>query len=106
MPGSTRTATPCPDRALVLPGSAVSHERRGMEARLRQQLLVRKSRGVGLTPDGQRLLERIAPHLDAIGQALQPFAARHDNRLAGSATPSMASAWLVPRLGEIGRAHV
>jgi LysR family glycine cleavage system transcriptional activator len=91
--------------SLNLTVSALSHQMRGLEARLGQQLLVRKSRGVGLTPDGQRLLERIAPHLDAIGQALQPFAARHDNRLAVSATPSMASAWLVPRLGGFLAAH-
>src|SRR3546814_12974684 len=30
---------------------------------------------------------------------------RHDNRLAVSATPSMASAWLVPRLGGFLAAH-
>src|SRR5690606_4111366 len=59
----------------------------------------------GLTPDGQRLLERIGPHLDAIGKALQPFAARHADRLAISATPSMASAWLVPPLGSFLAAH-
>jgi len=91
--------------SLNLTVSALSHQMRGLEARLGQQLLVRKSRGVGLTPDGQRLLERIGPHLDAISQALQPFAARHDDRLAISATPSMASAWLVPRLGDFLAAH-
>ncbi len=91
--------------SLNLTVSALSHQMRGLEARLGQQLLVRKSRGVGLTPDGQRLLERIGPHLDAIGQALQPFAVRHDDRLAISATPSMASAWLVPRLGDFLAAH-
>src|SRR3546814_17791332 len=51
--------------------SALSHQMRGLEARLGQQLLVRQSRGVGLTPDGQRLLERIAPHLDAIGDRMR-----------------------------------
>ena len=91
--------------SLNLTVSALSHQMRGLEARLGQQLLVRKPRGVGLTPDGQRLLERIAPHLDAIGRALQPFAARHDDRLILSATPSMASAWLVPRLGHFLAAH-
>lgn len=91
--------------SLNLTVSALSHQMRGLEGRLGQQLLVRKPRGVGLTPDGQRLLERIAPHLDAIGRALQPFAARHDDRLILSATPSMASAWLVPRLGHFLAAH-
>lgn len=91
--------------SLDLTVSALSHQMRGLEARLGQQLLVRRARGVGLTPDGQRLLERVAPHLDAIAGALQPFAARHDDRLVVSATPSMASAWLVPRLGGFLAAH-
>ena len=91
--------------SLNLSVSALSHQMRGLEERLGQQLLVRKPRGVGLTSDGQRLLDRIAPHLDAIGQALQPFAARHDDVLSISATPSMSSAWLVPRLGSFLVAH-
>jgi LysR family glycine cleavage system transcriptional activator len=91
--------------SLHLTVSALSHQMRGLEERLGQQLLLRSSRGVSLTADGQRLLDRIAPHLDAIGQAMQPFAARHDNRLTVSVTPSMASAWLVPRLGSFLAAH-
>jgi len=91
--------------SLHLTVSALSHQMRGLEERLGQQLLLRSSRGVSLTADGQRLLDRIAPHLDAIGQAMQPFAARHDNRLTISVTPSMASAWLVPRLGSFLAAH-
>jgi LysR family glycine cleavage system transcriptional activator len=91
--------------SLHLTVSALSHQMRGLEERLGQQLLLRSSRGVSLTADGQRLLDRIAPHLDAIGQAMQPFAARHDNRLTVSVTPEMASAWLVPRLGSVLAAH-
>lgn len=91
--------------SLNLTTSALSHQMRTLESRLGQQLLVRQPRGVELTPDGRQLLERIAPHLDAIGSALRPFAARHDDRLAISATPSMASAWLVPRLGGFLAAH-
>ena len=91
--------------ALNLTTSALSHQMRTLESRLGQQLLVRKPRGVELTPDGRQLLERIAPHLDAIGSALRPFAARHDDRLAISVTPSMASAWLVPRLAGFLAAH-
>ena len=91
--------------SLHLTVSALSHQMRGLEERLGQQLFVRSSRGVCLTADGQRLLDRVAPHLDAINQAMQPFAARHDNRLTVSVTPSMASAWLVPRLGSFLAAH-
>ena len=79
--------------------SALSHQIKALEERMNCRLFVRGSRGVSLTPDGERLLERVAPHFDAIAQALQPFAARRDDVLTISVTPSMASAWLVPRLG-------
>jgi DNA-binding transcriptional LysR family regulator len=62
------------------------------------RLFVRGARGIVLTDDGRRLLERIAPPLEEIERALRPFAARHDEVLTISVTPSMASAWLVPRL--------
>lgn len=91
--------------SLHLTVSALSHQMRGLEERLGQQLFLRTARGVSLTADGQRLLDRVGPHLDAISQAVQPFAARHDNRLTVSVTPSMASAWLVPRLGSFLAAH-
>ena len=85
--------------------SALSHQIHGLEERLGQRLFVRNSRGVALTAEGTRLHDRVAPHLDAIAQALQPFAARHDDVLTLSVTPSMASAWLVPRLGSFLAAH-
>ena len=91
--------------SLNLTVSALSHQMRALEERLGHPLLVREARGVSLTADGRRLLDRIAPHLDAITQALQPFAARRGNVLGVSVTPTMASAWLVPRLGGFLAAH-
>ncbi|MCD9027824.1 LysR family transcriptional regulator [Luteimonas sp. BDR2-5] len=91
--------------SLHLTISALSHQMRTLEERLGYRLLVRHARGVSLTPDGQRLLERIAPHLQAIAHALQPFSARRDDILTVSITPTMASAWLVPRLADFMRAH-
>jgi DNA-binding transcriptional LysR family regulator len=72
---------------------------RSLEQRLGYPLLQRHARGVSATLQGQQLLDRIAPHLDAIAEAFQPFAARREDTLTLSITPSMASAWLVPRLG-------
>lgn len=91
--------------SLHLTVSALSHQMRTLETRLGYRLLLRHARGVSLTPDGQRLLERIAPHLQAITQALQPFPARRDDILTVSITPTMASAWLVPRLADFMRIH-
>ena len=85
--------------------SALSHQIKALEERLNRRLFVREARGVRLTDEGRRLLERIAPHLDAIEEALQPFAARRDDVLTISVTPTMASAWLVPRLEQFLAAH-
>ncbi|MET4574874.1 LysR family glycine cleavage system transcriptional activator [Stenotrophomonas rhizophila] len=91
--------------SLNLTVSALSHQMRQLEERLGYALLQRQARGVRVTPEGQRLLEQVGPHLDAIAQALQPFGARHDRVLSVSALPSMASNWLVPRLGSFVACH-
>jgi LysR family transcriptional regulator, glycine cleavage system transcriptional activator len=85
--------------------SALSHQMRALEQRLGRPLLVREPRGVRLTEDGRALLERIAPHLEAIEQALRPFPARRDCVLTLSLLPSMANAWLMPRLPGFVAAH-
>lgn len=77
--------------SLNLTVSALSHQMRQLEQRLGYPLLLRQPRGVGVTPEGQRLLEQVGPHLDAIQQVFQPFGARHDRVLTVSALPSMAS---------------
>jgi LysR family glycine cleavage system transcriptional activator len=83
---------------LHLTVSALSHQVRLLERRLGCSLFVRGPRGLKLTAEGAMLLERVAPHLDAIDAALQPLCARHDCVLSISALPSLASSWLVPRL--------
>ena len=57
----TRAAT-----QLNLTVSALSHQMRALEERMNQRLLLRGPRGVTLTPQGERLLENIAPHVDGI----------------------------------------
>lgn len=91
--------------SLHLTVSALSHQMKALEDRLGQRLLERNARGIRLTPDGQRLLDRIAPHLQAIDLALRPFAARRDQVLSLSILPSMAASWLVPRLGSFVAQH-
>ena len=91
--------------SLHLTVSALRHQIRGLEERLGRRLFVRSARGVQLTGDGRQLFERVAGHFDALEQALQPFGARHDDVLTLSVTPSMASAWLVPRLAGFLAAH-
>lgn len=80
--------------------SALSHQIRGLEERLSLRLFERGPRGVRLTADGDRLMNRIAPHLDALEQALRPYGPRRNDVLTLSLIPSMASAWLLPRLSD------
>ena len=78
--------------------SALSHQIRALEERLGRRLFERLPRGIALTRDGERLHARIAPHLEAIEQALKPYMAGRDDVLHLSLMPSMANSWLVPRL--------
>ena len=90
---------------LHLTVSALSHQVRSLEERLGYRVFERGPRGLALTPDGARLLDRVAPSLDAIGQALQPIRARRDNALSLSAMPSLASSWLMPHLPHFVARH-
>jgi len=84
--------------AMHLTVSALSHRMRLLEERMGHRLLARGPRGVVLTPQGQRLFDAVAEPLDAMDSALKRFSARTDNVVTLSLIPSMATAWLVPRL--------
>lgn len=85
--------------------SALSHQIRALEERLGRRLFDRGPRGVSLTDDGKRLLAEVGPHLQALERALLPFAPRSGDVLTISTIPSMASGWLVPRLGRFLASH-
>ncbi|MGH8112369.1 MAG: LysR substrate-binding domain-containing protein [Rhodanobacteraceae bacterium] len=83
---------------LHLTVSALSHQIRVLEERVGCALFLRGPRGLKLTAEGQRLLDNVAPHLEAIEAALKPLCARCDNTLSLSTMPSMTTSWLLPRL--------
>jgi LysR family glycine cleavage system transcriptional activator len=85
--------------------SALSHQMRGLEEQLRRKLFERRPRGLVLTDAGERLFNTVAPHYDAIARALRVEGERADQTLTLSAMPTVASSWLVPRLGGFVRAH-
>ncbi|NUS38232.1 MAG: LysR family transcriptional regulator [Lysobacter sp.] len=91
--------------SLHLTVSALSHQIRGLEERMGRRLFVRNARGVELTADGRQLFDRIAPHFDALEQALRPYCARRDDVLTLTLMPSFAASWLVPRLPRFLSAH-
>jgi LysR family glycine cleavage system transcriptional activator len=79
--------------------SALSHQMRSLEERLRVRLLERGPRGVRLTAAGERLYRDIAPHFDALERALRAPALRTETTLRIDSLPWFASSWLIPRLG-------
>ncbi len=85
--------------------SALSHQIRALEEHLGRRLFDRGPRGVVLTDDGRRLLAEAGPHLDALEQALRACGPRNGEVLTISVMPTMASGWLVPRLGRFLALH-
>lgn len=85
--------------------AAVSYQIKQLERRLGLGLFHRQPRQVVLTPTGQRLAPAV---LDAFKQLRTAFAQaieRVETELAITALPTIASAWLVPRLGAFQLAH-
>lgn len=58
--------------------SALSHTIRKLEERLGVRLLTRTSRSVATTAPGERLLERVGPHFDQVGDELAALTALRD----------------------------
>jgi len=85
--------------------SALSHQVSGLERQLDRKLFVRGPRGLVLTGAGEQLLQRVAPHLEALTSALATEGQRNTHALTLSVMPSVASSWLVPRLGSFVAAH-
>ncbi|MGH8041779.1 MAG: LysR substrate-binding domain-containing protein [Rudaea sp.] len=91
--------------AMHLTVSALSHQMRALEERLGQRLLVRGPRGVTLTPQGERLLENVATHVDEIEHVFARVGEQRADALTLSAMPSFASSWLMPRLPQFMARH-
>lgn len=84
--------------------SALSHSLRALEERLGMRLLTRTTRKVTPTPEGERVLERIAPHLVEIEEELKALIEMKD-RPAGviriTATDYAADTVIWPKLAPV-----
>ncbi len=67
--------------------SALSHAMRHLEARLDVRLLTRTTRSVVPTEAGERLIQRLGPHLEEMEQALAACATPESARRATCASP-------------------
>ncbi|YCI07176.1 LysR family transcriptional regulator (plasmid) [Ensifer sp. D2-11] len=88
--------------------SAISHAVKGLEERIGIRLLTRTTRKVVPTPEGERLLQRIAPHFDSAEEELASLIDLRD-RPAGSfritATDFAADTVLWPKLKNLLKEH-
>ncbi|HEX7814340.1 LysR substrate-binding domain-containing protein [Dyella sp.] len=88
--------------SLSVTQGAVSRQIKILEDALGVLLFERRHNGVGLTPAGMTLLERVAVAFDAIEQgvrAVHPHEQR--TRLTLSVPPTFATQWLSPRMDEL-----
>lgn len=90
---------------LHLTPSAVSHQVARLEDFLGVRLFDRSSRGVKLSPAGEAYLQRVAGALGAIGAATDDVRQGVRNTLYVHASPSFASLWLMPRIGQFAQTH-
>ncbi|OLF54516.1 DNA-binding transcriptional regulator DsdC [Pseudomonas chlororaphis] len=89
---------------LCLTASAVSHRIARLEAELSIQLFQRLTRRVQLTEAGERIFAILQQTLGDLSEVLaQPLDADLAGPLTLYAHPSIAHAWLVPRLAEFGQ---
>jgi LysR family glycine cleavage system transcriptional activator len=86
--------------------AAVSLQVRQLEGFLRMPLFARTSRGLQLTPDGQKILDPLADAFDQLRQAIELLRPEFaEGALTVSVAPSFASKWLAPRLDSFAAAH-
>ncbi|WP_250626869.1 LysR substrate-binding domain-containing protein [Pinirhizobacter soli] len=90
---------------LHLTPSAISHQIKALEAFYSSRLFLRSRRDVTPTPAGMRLLDVVARFLDELSDVGRQLRVRHADRLSLTAPPSLASRWLLPRLGQFLEAH-
>lgn len=85
--------------------AAVSYQIRLLEDRVGTPLFIREPRQVTLTATGRALSPKVTEALDLLGSAFVEIAEKARLDLAISVLPTIASAWLVPRLSSFQAAN-
>lgn len=78
--------------------SAVSYQIKLLEDRVGMALFIREPRQVTLTLAGRELVPKITEALGLLGAAFDDLTSKASSALVISALPTIASAWLIPRL--------
>jgi LysR family transcriptional regulator of beta-lactamase len=91
---------------LCVTQAAVSHQIKGLEARLGVQLFRRLPRGLTLTDEGLALLPTLGESFDRIAELVEGIASGVPTQLLSvAAVGSFATGWLLPRLQGFRSAH-
>src|SRR5215467_956552 len=86
--------------------AAISHQVKGLEARLGVQLFRRLPRGLALTDEGQALIPAIADSFSRLRATLEQFERGHFRGVVSiGVVGTFATGWLLPRLGAFREAH-
>jgi LysR family transcriptional regulator, regulator of gene expression of beta-lactamase len=86
--------------------AAISHQVKGLEARLGVQLFRRLPRGLALTDEGQALIPAIAESFGRLRATLERFEKGHFRGVVSiGVVGTFATGWLLPRLGAFREAH-
>lgn len=84
---------------------AISHQLKALEEFLGVSLFDRSQRSIQLTASGQQYLSSVWPALEALSGATLEIRGGAGRRLALNVLPSLASRWLMARVGEFMQMH-
>src|SRR3954465_7219914 len=91
---------------LFVSQAAISHQIKGLEARLGVTLFRRLPRGLALTDEGAALVPVLSEAFDRIGGTLERFAdGRFQEVLTIGVVGTFAAGWLLPRLPAFAARH-
>jgi LysR family transcriptional regulator of beta-lactamase len=91
---------------LFVSQAAISHQIKGLEARLGATLFRRLPRGLALTDEGAALVPVLSEAFDRIGATMARFSdGRFREVLTIGAVGTFAVGWLLPRLADFERRH-
>ncbi len=90
-------------RELNITQAAVSRRIKRLEDHLGATLFTRRGRNLALTPDGERLFQRVRATLEYLEESLEPFRAGTGEIISIAASGSISHLWLGQRLRDFGK---
>ncbi|MGY5805701.1 LysR substrate-binding domain-containing protein [Rhizobium sp. LEGMi12c] len=90
-------------RELNITQAAVSRRIKGLEDHLGATLFTRRGRNLALTPDGERLFQRVRATLEYLEESLEPFRTGTGEIISIAASGSISHLWLGQRLRDFGK---